>query len=157
MAGDYWQDNACPLDQPQPVLKNGTFKLDGEKGSASENIRLSPDTVLVIESRGCEYATSTYRFTTHLAPAEKQTSGIEYRKAIELLGTVGQRAELTLDLAAAGKTLQSYLALVAEPKLSEQLYIRNDPETQFSEKVWVEADRDSEPFWLSVTLSSGPY
>lgn len=49
------------------------------------------------------------------------------------------------------------MALVVELKLGEQLYIRNDTENQFSEKVWIDVDRSTEPTHIAVTLSSGPY
>lgn len=72
-------------------------------------------------------------------------------KAVELLAVLEGRKELALDFSGARKALQSYIALVVEPKLGEQLYIRNDTENQFSEKVWIEADRGAEPTLIAVT------
>ncbi|MFA1623656.1 hypothetical protein ACDY96_12745 [Rhizobium mongolense] len=156
-AGNYRPDNGCTLDYPQSVLKNGSFKLDKEKGSGSESIALTPNIDLSVESGGCEYSTRTYRFSIVLTADENQTSGIEYVKAVELLAVLERRKELALDFSGARKALQSYMALVVEPKLGEQLYIRNDTENQSSEKVWIDADRGAEPARIAVTLSSGPY
>lgn len=153
-AGNYRPDNGCTLDYPQSVLKNGSFKLNKEKGSGSESIALTPNIDLSVESGGCEYSTRTYRFSIVLTADENQTSGIEYVKAVELLAVLER---LALDFSGARKALQSYMALVVEPKLGEQLYIRNDTENQFSEKVWIDADRGAEPTRIAVTLSSGPY
>jgi hypothetical protein len=52
-AGNYRPDNGCTLDYPQSVLKNGSFKLDKEKGSGSQSIALSPNADVSVESGGC--------------------------------------------------------------------------------------------------------
>ncbi|OWK25232.1 hypothetical protein AJ87_12505 [Rhizobium yanglingense] len=87
-----------------------------------------------VESGGCEYSTRTYRFSIVLTADENQTSGIEYVKAVELLAVLERRKELALDFSGARKALQSYMALVVEPKLGEQLYIHNDPRISFQRK-----------------------
>ncbi|MBB4277337.1 hypothetical protein [Rhizobium mongolense] len=155
--GNYRPANGCTLDYPQSVLKNGSFKLDKEKGSGSESIALTPTIDVSVESGGCEYSTRIYRFSIFLTGDENQMSGIEYVKAVELLAMLERRKELALDFSGARKALQSYMALVVVPKLGEQLYIRNDTENQFSEKVWIDVDRSTEPTHIAVTLASGPY
>ncbi|AJD41296.1 hypothetical protein C9413_18310 [Rhizobium sp. SEMIA 4085] len=78
-------------------------------------------------------------------------------KDVELFALLERRKELALDFSGARKALQSYIALVVEPKLGEQIYNRNDTENQCSEKIWIEADRGAQPTLIAVTLSSGPY
>ncbi len=147
----------CILDYPRSVLNNGTFKLNKEKGIATEHIQLTHSTKLYVESGGCEYSTTTYTFIATESPPKVKIVGAEYRKAIELLTLVEKDPKLKLHFSEAKKTLQKYLDLVANPKLKEELYIKDQGDLQFSEKIWIDANLDNSPTKVEVTLSSGPY
>lgn len=160
----------CPLDEPEGILNNGTFKLGKapeEQGGhvvAIEYVQLTSNIDLYVESGGCDYVRRTYKFLVTETPPEYQISGSEYRKAIELLTLLEKDQKLKLDIpdlkiSEAKEVLQKYLDIVREPRLKEVLYIRNDVESKFSEMVWVDGYRyqDNTTVRIEVTISAGPY
>lgn len=72
---DFWTENGCTLDKPQPVLKNGGFRLDAKQGTARESLKLSEDVTLRLEQSQCEYQTRTYTFILKEAPGDMDQVG----------------------------------------------------------------------------------
>lgn len=90
------------------------------------------------------------------AAAAFSTIRIEYAKTMEMLTLLEKRMDMKFDFAEAKKAPAGYAALVATPRINEEIYIRR-PKNQFSERIWIDADRNFDPVRLAVTISSGPY
>lgn len=154
IAEDYWTKNNCVLEPPKSRFNNGSFTLDKERGSAFERAQMNDSIAVSAESAGCEYSGITYTFYIKEKPVDIGIIGAEYRKAITLLSLLEKH--MKADFAEEKNTLQNYLNLVANPKLKEELYIRQ-PHDQFYEKIWIDADLDKNPSKVIIRISRGPY
>lgn len=154
---DYWEKNRCPIAAPKPVLENGSFKLDAEKGIAQEESAIGQGVKLRIESGGCEYRGVSYKFTFDDKPAAIKVVGAEYRKAAALLEALEKAYPKKFGFSREKKALETYLGVAAEPRLEERLYIKPPDDTQFHETVSVAGDLDGKPAYIEIRVSSGPY
>ena len=153
---DYWTDNRCTLDRPEPTFGNGTFRLDKGKGVAHETFKLGEAVSVRLEHTQCEYVSRAYTFTLKDMPEDANVVGWEYRKAVELLSELEARSARKLKFADEKKALNSYAQLVSEPKPDVDINIK-PPHEQFSELISVKSQTDARGTRLIVKIWSGPY
>lgn len=156
-AADYWKDNQCPLDVPKPILKNESFKLDKEKGVATEHMQLDQSVDLDIEMGGCEYVSRSYIFTVRNKIEGRNVVGVEYRTAIELLTRLEDLSDIEfMMLAEAKKALLDYMHLVVTPQQNVDIYV-GESRSDILTTVNIKADLEAQPAIIHVNISSGPY
>ncbi|MBF9234754.1 hypothetical protein [Microvirga alba] len=153
---DFWTDNECTLAEPQPVFKNGKFRLDREKGIAYESIALNKSIMLQLEQTACASVSHTYTFMLKERPTNTNIVGWEYGKALELLSLLEARSDPRLRFTAEKKALSSYAQLVLEPKQDVDINIRK-PHDQFYELISIASQIHQDTTKIIVKVSSGPY
>lgn len=153
---DFWTENGCTLDKPQPVFKNGGFRLDAKQGTARESLKLSEDVTLRLEQSQCEYQTRTYTFILKEAPGDMDQVGWQYRKAVELLTLLESKSTPKLKFADEKKALTSYSRLVADPKPEVEINV-TPPDAGTPELITVADQVGQQDTRIAVKIWSGPY
>jgi hypothetical protein len=153
---DFWTENGCTLDKPQPVLKNGGFRLDAKDGTARESLKLSDAVTLRLEQSQCEYQTRTYTFILKEPPGDMDVVGWQYRKAVELLTLLENKSTPKLKFADEKKALTSYTRLVAAPKPEVEINV-TPPDAETPELITVADQVGQQDTRIVVKIWSGPY
>jgi hypothetical protein len=153
---DFWTDSGCVLAKPQPVFKNGRFKLNGTTGKANEFLKLSDGVTVQLEHSQCEYLSHTYTFILKEPPSDMDVAGWQYRKAMELLARLESRSDPKLTFADEKKALQAYSDLVADPKPDVEINVRA-PHEQLYELISINAKVGERDTRIVVRIWSGPY
>jgi len=153
---DFWTENGCVLAKPEPLLKNGGFRIDDRTGRAHESLKLGDGIVVRLEQSHCEYVSRTYTFILKPPPEDTDIIGWQYRKALELLALLEKRSSQKLKLGDERKALKAYADLVVDPKTDVEINIR-PPHDQFYELISLDAQVRQQETQLVVTSKSGPY
>ena len=153
---DFWTENGCTLAKPEPLFRNGGFRIDDRTGRAQESLKLGDGIVVRVEQSHCEYVSRSYTFILKQPPVDADVVGWQYRKALELLAALEKRSDKKLKLADERKALKAYADLVVDPQTDVEINVR-PPHDQFYELISLDAQVRQQETHVVVTSKSEPY